>query len=152
MNLDKTDLEILNQLQENSKSTHKQLSVQLNLSPTAVFERIKKLERGGIIKGYSAILDRKALGKELMVFSHIKLEKHSQENIAEFERQIRLLNDVHECYHVSGDYDFILKMTFANMDVYREFLVEKLTTIPSIGSTHSIFVINEVKSEVGYKL
>ncbi len=152
MKFDKTDLKILNQLQENSKYTHKQLSLQLNLSPTAVFERIKKLERGGIIKGYSAILDRKSLGKELMVFSHIKLEKHSQEKIAEFERQIGLLNEVHECFHVSGDYDYILKMTFQNMDAYRDFMVNKLTTIPSIGSTHSIFVINEVKSEVGYKL
>lgn len=152
MNLDKTDLEILNHLQENSKFTHKQLSIKLSLSPTAIFERIKKLERTGIIRGYSAILDRKTLGKELMVFSHIKLEKHSQKNITEFEKQIKLLNEVHECYHVSGDYDYILKMTFSDMDSYREFMVKKLTTIPSIGSTHSIFVINEVKNEVGFRL
>ncbi|MGB6083607.1 Lrp/AsnC family transcriptional regulator [Moheibacter sp.] len=152
MNLDKTDLEILNHLQENSKFTHKQLSIKLSLSPTAIFERIKKLERTGIIRGYSAILDRKTLGKELMVFSHIKLEKHSQKNITEFEKQIKLLNEVHECYHVSGDYDYILKMTFSDMDSYREFMVKKLTTIPSIGSTHSIFVINEVKNEIGFRL
>jgi len=152
MNLDKTDLEILNHLQENSKFTHKQLSIKLSLSPTAIFERIKKLERTGIIRVYSAILDRKTLGKELMVFSHIKLEKHSQKNITEFEKQIKLLNEVHECYHVSGDYDYILKMTFSDMDSYREFMVKKLTTIPSIGSTHSIFVINEVKNEVGFRL
>lgn len=152
MNLDKTDLEILNYLQENSKFTHKQLSIKLSLSPTAIFERIKKLERTGIIRGYSAILDRKTLGKELMVFSHIKLEKHSQKNITEFEKQIKLLNEVHECYHVSGDYDYILKMTFSDMDSYREFMVKKLTTIPSIGSTHSIFVINEVKNEIGFRL
>lgn len=151
MNLDKTDLEILNHLQENSKFTHKQLSIKLSLSPTAIFERIKKLERTGIIRGYSAILDRKTLGKELMVFSHIKLEKHSQKNITEFEKQIKLLKEVHECYHVSGDYDYILKMTFSDMDSYREFMVKKLTTIPSIGSTHSIFVINEVKNEVGFR-
>lgn len=152
MNLDKTDFEILNHLQENSKFTHKQLSIKLSLSPTAIFERIKKLERTGIIRGYSAILDRKTLGKELMVFSHIKLEKHSQKNITEFEKQIKLLNEVHECYHVSGDYDYILKMTFSDMDSYREFMVKKLTTIPSIGSTHSIFVINEVKNEIGFRL
>ena len=152
MNLDKMDFAILNQLQINSKFTHKQLSLELNLSPTAVFERIKKLERLGIIKGYSAILDRKILGRELMVFSHVKLEKHSQQKISEFETQIKFLDEVHECYHVSGDYDFILKMTFKNMDAYREFIVNKLTIIPGIGSTHSIFVINEVKNEVGYKL
>lgn len=152
MNLDRLDLEILNQLQENSKLTHKQLSMKLNLSVTAVFERVKKLERSGIIKTYAAILDRKELGRELMVYSHVKLEKHSQKNISEFEKQIKLLDEVHECYHVSGDYDYILKMTFSDMDEYRGFMVNKLTTIPSIGSTHSIFVISEVKSEVGYKL
>ncbi|NLN32628.1 MAG: Lrp/AsnC family transcriptional regulator [Flavobacteriaceae bacterium] len=152
MNIDPKDLEILNQLQENSKLTNKQLSMKLNLSVTAVFERVKKLERSGIIKTYAAILDRKELGRELMVYSHVKLEKHSQKNISEFENQIKLLDEVHECYHVSGDYDYILKMTFSDMDEYREFMVKKLTTIPSIGSTHSIFVISEVKSEVGYKL
>ncbi len=150
--LDKIDLEILNEIQENSKITHKQLSLKLNLSPTAVFERIKKLERTGIIKGYSAILSRKALGKELMVFSHIKLERHSQQNITEFENQINFLKEVHECFHVSGDYDFILKMSFSDMDSYRDFLVNKLTIIPCIASSHSIFVIDEVKNEVGYRL
>lgn len=152
MNLDKTDTRILNLLQENAKYTHKQLSLKLNLSPTAVYERIKKLEREGIIRNYQANLNRKLLGRELMVFSHIKLERHSQQNIADFERQISKLKEVHECFHVSGDYDYILKMTFKNMDVYRDFMVNKLTTIPSIGSTHSIFVINEVKNETGIEL
>lgn len=151
MNLDKTDFDILNFLQENSKYTHKQLSVRLSLSTTAIYERVKKLERSGIIKGYSAILERKALGKELMVFSHVKLERHSQQNIAGFEKQISTLKEVHECFHVSGDYDYILKMTFSNMDDYRDFMVKKLTTIPCIGSTHSIFVINEVKNSTGYE-
>ena len=152
MNLDENDLKILNALQENSKITHKQLSLNLNLSTTAIYERIKKLERSGIIKNYSAVLDRKALGKELLVLSHIKLVKHSQQNITEFEKKIFSLNEVQECFHVSGDYDYILKMSFKNMDVYRDFMVNKLTTIPSIGSTHSLFVINEVKNEVGFKL
>jgi Lrp/AsnC family leucine-responsive transcriptional regulator len=152
MNLDKTDMRILNLLQENAKYTNKQLSLKLNLSPTAVYERIKKLERNGMIKNYTANLDRKLLGRELMVFSHIKLERHSQQNIADFEKQISKLKEVHECFHVSGDYDYILKMTFANMDVYRDFMVTKLTAIPSIGSTHSIFVINEVKNEPGFEL
>lgn len=152
MNLDRKDIEILNALQANSKITHKQLSLNLGLSTTAVYERIKKLERSGIIKSHSVILDRKALGRELLVLSHIKLEKHSQQNIAQFEKKVLELNEVQECFHVSGDYDYILKMNFQNMDVYRDFMVNKLTKIPSIGSTHSIFVINEVKNETGIKL
>lgn len=150
--MDATDKKLLNLVQTNAKLTHKEMSIRLNLSTTAIYERIKKLEKSGIIEGYSAILNRKKLGKELMVFSHIKLEKHSQENIALFEKQISLLNDVHECYHVSGDYDYILKMTFSNMDDYRDFMVHKLTSISCIGSSHSIFVINELKTEIGYNL
>lgn len=152
MDLDRTDLMILNFLQEDAKMTNKQLSLKLNLSSTAIYERVKKLERIGIIEKYTALLNRKLLGKELMVFTHVKLVRHSKENIADFERQISQIAEVHECYHTSGDYDYILKMTFQGMDDYRNFMLSKLTTIPSIGSTHSIFVINEVKSELGYQL
>lgn len=151
MTLDSHDFKILNLIQKNSKMTNKQLSLELNLSPTAVFERIRKLERAGIIKNYTAVLDRKLLGRELMVFSHVKLERHSKQNINDFESQITAFSEVHECYHVSGDSDYILKMTFTDMDAYRDFIVTKLTSIPSIGSTHSIFVINEVKNESGYR-
>lgn len=152
MQLDKTDISILNLLQEDAKMTHKLMSQKLNLSTTAIFERVKKLEGNGLIERYSAILNRKALGKELMVFTHVRLDRHSKQNIADFESQIALLKEVHECYHISGDYDYILKMTFSSMDVYRDFMVKKLTTIPSIGNTHSIFVINEVKNEIGFRL
>jgi Lrp/AsnC family leucine-responsive transcriptional regulator len=150
--MDQIDKKLLNLLQQDAKMTHKELSLKLNLSTTAIYERIKKMEKAGIIEKYSAILNRKSLGRELMVYCHIKLEKHSQENIALFEKQISKLPEVHECFHVSGDYDYILKMTFSDMDVYRDFMVNKLTTISCIGSSHSIFVINEVKSEVGYSL
>ncbi len=146
MKLDQNDYKILNLLQSDSKMTNKQLSYQLNLSTTAVFERVKKMEKSGLIKNYTAILDRKMLGYELMVFTHVKLERHSGQNIIDFESQITVFDEVLECYHVSGDSDYILKMIFADMDDYREFIVSKLTTIPSIGSTYSIFVINELKS------
>lgn len=152
MNLDKTDFRILKLLQQDSKMTNKQLSSKLNLSVTAIYERTKKLEKSGIIKRYAAILDRKLLGRELMVFSQVKLERHTKQNIEDFEYRILQLNEVHECNHVSGDSDYILKMTFRDMDEYRDFIVTKLTSIPGIGSTHSIFVINEVKSEAGFEL
>lgn len=152
MLLDEIDIQLLNLIQQDAKYTHKYLSIQLNLSTTAIHERIKKLERVGVIKKYAAILDRKILERELLVFSHVKLVRHSQQNIADFETQIAKLKEVHECYHISGDYDYILKMSFENMDVYREFMVNQLTTIPSIGSTHSLFVINEVKNEIGFEL
>lgn len=152
MKLDSIDLSLLNLLQADAKETNKQLALKLNLSTTAVYERIKKLEKSGLIKRYAAILNRKVLGKELMVFAHVRLDRHSKQNISDFESQISLLEEVHECYHISGDYDYILKMTFSTMDAYRDFMLKKLTAIPSIGNTQSVFVINEVKSEVGYRL
>lgn len=152
MNLDEIDNKIINALQENAKVTHKQLSLNLNLSTTAIYERVKKLEKSGLIQRYAALINRKVLGNELMVFTHVRLDRHSKQNIYDFETKISLLKEVHECHHISGDYDYILKMTFPSMDVYRDFMVKKLTTIPSIGNTHSIFVINEVKNEVGFRL
>jgi len=152
MEFDRIDKKILNLLQENSKITTRQLSLKLNLSTTAIYERVKKMERTGVIEKYIALLNRKSLGRELMVFTHIKLERHSQYNIHDFESKITLFEEVHECFHISGDYDYILKMTFSDMDEYRNFIVTKLSSIPSIGSSHSIFVINELKNEVGFEL
>lgn len=152
MSLDLTDKALLNQLQDNSKITHKQLAHQLNLSVTAIYERVKKLEKLGLIEKYTAVLNRKKLGRELLVLIQVKLNVHSRDNIGEFENEISKLDDVHECFHISGDYDYILKTSFCDMDGYRDFLVKKLTAIPAIGSTHSIFVINEVKNEPGIRL
>lgn len=152
MAMDTTDKAILNFLQEDAKITHKQLSYRLNLSVTAIYERVKKMEKAGIIEKYAALLNRKILGRELLVLIQVKLNVHSHGNIAVFEKEIALLDEVHECFHVSGDYDYLLKATFDDMDGYRDFLVNKLAAISAIGSNHSIFVINEVKNEQGIRL
>lgn len=133
-------------LQQDSKQTTKQLSLKLSLSVTAVYERIKKLERAGIISGYAALLDTSKIDRDFVVFCHLKLIQHTREFLTQFERQVVLLNEVVECHHVSGDYDYILKILVKDMEAYREFLVTKLTTLDHIGSTHSTFVISEVKN------
>ena len=146
MNLDNTDKKILTLLQQNSKQTNKQISHQLNLSVTAVYERIKKLEKGGVIKTYTAIIDTDKVEKSFLIFCHVKLLQHSREFLSNFEKEILKLDEVSECFHVSGDYDYILKIYIEDMKAYREFMVSKLTTIKHIGSTHSTFTINEVKN------
>ena len=146
MNLDNTDKKILTLLQQNSKQTNKQISHQLNLSVTAVYERIKKLEKGGVIKTYTAIIDTDKVGKSFLIFCHVKLLQHSREFLSNFEKEILKLDEVSECFHVSGDYDYILKIYIEDMKAYREFMVSKLTTIKHFGSTHSTFTINEVKN------
>lgn len=146
MALDITDKNLLHFLQEDSTHTTKQLALKLNLSPTAVHERIKKLEREGIIEKYVAVLNRNKVQKGFVVFCHLKLVQHTKENVTTFEREVAKLPEVLECYHVSGDYDYILKIYMTNMEEYREFVVTKLTTLHHIGSTHSTFMIGEVKN------
>lgn len=152
MKLDQIDSKLLVLLQEDTKKTTKELSLLLNLSVTAVYERIKKLEREGIIKKYVALLNRNKIGKGFVVFCHVKLIQHTRENIATFEQQVVQLSEVLECFHVSGDYDYILKVFVENMEEYREFMVTKLTTLQHIGSTQSSFMIEEVKNTTAYKL
>ena len=144
MQLDTTDKKLINLLQNDSKQTTKQLSLQLNLSVTAVYERIKKLEKNDVIKQYVAIINKNKVDKSFLVFCHLKLEKHTKEYISIFEEEIIQLEEVSECFHVSGDYDYILKIYVKDMFAYREFMVNKITTLKHIGSTHSIFTIGEV--------
>ena len=146
MMLDATDKKLLVLLQSDCKQTTKELSVKLNLSVTAVYERIKKLEREGIIDKYVVLINRSKVEKGFVVFCHLKLIQHTKEFISKFESQVIQLPEVLECHHVSGDYDYILKIVVKDMEAYREFLVTKLTTLEHIGSTHSTFMISEVKN------
>lgn len=150
--MDATDKNLLQLLQKDSKQTTKQLSMQLNLSVTAVYERIKKLEREGIISQYVTLLNRNKIHKGFVVFCHLKLMQHTKEFISQFEKQVVLLDEVLECFHVSGDYDYILKICVGDMEAYREFMVTKLTTLQHIGSTHSTFMIGEVKNTTAFTL
>lgn len=152
MKLDAIDRGILRYLQEDAKQTNKELSAKLNLSVTAVFERIKKLERVGMIKKYVAILDKKQLSLGFMVFCHVKLAQHTEANIIGFEAEISKLPEVLECFHVSGEFDYLLKVVVADMDAFRTFMINKLTSLNHIGSTQSSFNINEVKNSTAISI
>ena len=145
MTLDKTDKMLLMLLQKDCKQTHKELSLKLDLSVTAIYERIKKLEKAGIIREYVALVDKTQVNRTFIAFCHIKLVQHSQDFVTKFEREVSKLDEVMECYHISGDYDYLLKVLVEDIAAYRDFMVNKLTTIDHIGSTHSMFMINEVK-------
>lgn len=152
MTFDAIDKKLLKLLQIDAKQTTKQLSAKLNLSVTAVYERIKKLEREGIIEKQVVLLNRNKIKKGFVVFCHLKLMQHTKEFISQFEKEVILLNEVLECFHVSGDYDYILKICVENMEEYREFMVTKLTTLQHIGSTHSTFMIGEVKNTTVFSI
>ena len=144
MKFDAIDRKLLELLQTDSKQTNKELSSKLNLSITAVYERIKKLEKNGVIDKYVALISKEKIDKAFVAFCHIKLMQHSQEFVTKFEKEVIKIEEVVECYHISGDYDYLLKVHVKDMEAFREFMVKKLTTINHIGSTHSTFMINEV--------
>jgi Lrp/AsnC family leucine-responsive transcriptional regulator len=150
--LDTIDKKLINLLQQDSKQTTKQLSLQLNLSVTAIYERVKKLENQKVIEKYVAIVNKNKIEKSFLVFCHIKLMQHSKEYLNTFEYEVLKLEEISECFHVSGDYDYILKIYVKDMDAYRNFVVTKLTAIKHIGSTHSTFAIEQVKNTTAIQL
>ncbi|HLV63672.1 Lrp/AsnC family transcriptional regulator [Galbibacter sp.] len=152
MKLDLIDRRLLELLQHDAKQTTKVLALKLNLSKTAVYERIKKLEKHGVIQKYTALIDRRKTNMAFVVFCHIRLTQHIKEQLLGFEKQVIQLKEVLECYHVSGDYDYLLKVHVPDMQAYREFMTSKLTTLSHIGSTQSVFMIEEVKNTTDLKL
>ena len=150
--LDELDMKLLGLLQADSKKTTKEYANKLGLSVTAVYERIKRLEKNGVIDKYVALVNRKSVNRAFTVLCHVKLIQHIKEFVLQFERQVHKLEEVTECYHISGDYDYILKINVSDMEAYRDFMVTKLTAIAHIGSTQSSFVINEVKNTTALSL
>jgi len=146
MKLDSTDLKLLELLQKDARLTVKQLAAELKLSTTPVHERIKKLEKEGVIRNYSARVDRAKVGKTLVVYCAVSLQEHQRDRINLFEEAIKEVKEVMDCAHVSGDYDYLLKILCKDMDDYRQLLRNKLSAIKGIGKVQSLFVMNEVKS------
>ncbi|MGF1559686.1 MAG: Lrp/AsnC family transcriptional regulator [Flavobacteriaceae bacterium] len=145
MLFDETDSKLLALLQKDSKKTTKEYANRLGLSVTAVYERIRRLEKTGVVTKYVALVDKNKVNKAFLVLCHVKLVQHIKEFVIQFEHDVLSLEEVVECYHVSGDYDYILKIYVRDMAEYRDFMVTKLTALRHIGSTQSAFVITEVK-------
>ncbi len=143
MKLDNTDIRILEILQQDGRITTKALADQLNLSTTPVFERVKRLEREGIIKQYAALLDNRKLDLILTVFISISLTKHSRSYLEKFVKEINQYPEVMECYHIAGNFDFLLKVVAKNMEVYETFILTKLSTIANLGQVQSSFVLSK---------
>ena len=150
--LDKTDLEILRTLQENARLTTKELASRVSLSPTPVFERLKRLESKGYIKKYIAILDAEKLHRGFIVFCNVKRRRINRDIAAEFTQMIQTIPEVTECYNVSGSYDYLLKIHAPDMKYYQEFILNVLGSIDCLGSIESTFVMDEVKHQFGIHL
>lgn len=150
--LDDKDIKLLKLLQDNAKLTVKELAKEINLSPSPVFERVKRLEQDGFVKRYAAILDAEKLNRGFTVFCQIKLKIHDRSVGYDFVKEILEIEEVAECYNISGDFDFLLKVQVRDMKHYQDFVFNKLGSVDSIGSTHSTFVMAEVKNNQGVTL
>src|SRR5580704_9499418 len=143
--VDEKDRAILQLLQENGKITVREIAHQVHLSPTPVHERIKRMEDTGVIKQYAALVDHSKVKKGLMVICYVSLNEHNKRSGTKFIKVINELEEVIECYNISGEFDFMLKVAVENMDAYYDFHVNKLGQVENIGHVQSTFVMGVVK-------
>lgn len=148
--LDAIDRRILQMLQADGKMTIKEMGSRLNMTNTPVFDRIKKMEKEGIITGYTALVDREKLGINLVVFCTVSLEKHHKEFIEQFEKEVKELPQVMNCYHIAGMFDYLLKIYAKDMADYQHFITYKLANLSNIGKVQSSFVMSEIKNETAF--
>ncbi|HWN87441.1 MAG TPA: Lrp/AsnC family transcriptional regulator [Chitinophagaceae bacterium] len=143
--LDQKDLAILKLLQYNARATVKEISDKVNLSTTPVYERIKWMEETGVIKQYATLVDPAKLNKRLMVIVYVSLKQHNKTAGSKFVKTINEMNEVLECYSISGEFDFMLKIVVEDMNAYYDFHVNRLSEMENIGNVQSIFVMGVVK-------
>lgn len=145
--LDKTDKRILKILQENGRITTKVLANEIHLSNTPVYERVKKLEKSGVIKKYKAELDPDKIGKGTTIFIMASLNKHTKGVVDAFKKQLLSFPEVMEFYYISGNYDAMIKVMVEDMHEFKIFLEDKLSNVENIYQFHSTFAISAEKKD-----
>lgn len=148
ISLDNNDIAILKLLQENARITVKEISEKIHLSTTPVHERIKRLEQAGVIKQYVTLLDYNKVGRGLMVICYVSLKEHSKTAGVKFIKTIHEMQEVIECYSISGEFDFMLKVVCRDMNAYYDFHVNKLSQQENMGNVQSVFVMGVIKETV----
>ena len=143
--LDAKDLAILALLQQNARMTVKEIAQRIHLSTTPVHERIKRMENNGVIKQYATLVDHTKVKKGLMVICYVSLKEHNKIAGVKFIKAIQAMQEVVECFNISGEFDFMLKVLCEDMNAYYDFHVNKLSNIENMGHVQSIFVIGVIK-------
>lgn len=148
--LDKTDVQILALLQQNARLTNKEIANAIHKSVTPVYERIKRLERDGFIRGYKTLLDRNKIGRTLLAITNVQLKEHAQDMLQNFETEIIKFPEVMECYNMTGVYDYLLKIVVKDMNGYQDFIMNRLARLPNIHQVQSSFIMTEIKNDTAY--
>jgi Lrp/AsnC family leucine-responsive transcriptional regulator len=147
MELDRTDKRILAELQNNGRISNQELADKVGLSPSPCLRRVRQLEDSGIIEGYAALLNASKLGLKLIALIQISMDKHTPERFEHFQKVVSAYPEVLECLLITGQSaDYLLKVAVQDMEVYQDFLLNKITKIPGVSDVHSSFVLREVIS------
>lgn len=152
MTLDDIDIRILQELQQNSRLTNKELAARIHLSTTPTFERHRRLEREGYIKMYTAIVDADRIDRSFAVYCNISFKQINREVADEFREIVASWDEVTECYNVSGDCDFLMKVNVRGMKEYQEFILHKVGELDYVGRVQSVFVMETLKQNYGIRL
>lgn len=143
--LDRTDLRILKELQANGKLTNVELAARIGLSPSPCLTRVRQLERDGVLRGYVALADPEALGLAMMVFVQVTLERQVEEALRNFEAKMNAIPEVMECYLMTGDSDYLVRLVVPDLAGLERFILRELTTIPGVANIKSSFALKQVK-------
>lgn len=143
--LDDKDFSILRLLQQNAKMTVREIAAKVHLSTTPVHERIKRMEESGVILQYATLVNHSKVRKGLMVICYVSLKEHSKSSGTKFIKSIQGMPEVIECYNISGEFDFMLKVVAEHMEAYYDFHVNKLSQIENMGHLQSVFVMGVIK-------
>lgn len=143
--LDATDRKILRILQANAKITNMQLSQEVGLSPAPTLERVKKLEKSGIIKSYHTSLDQHHIGLEVSTFLLVTLKGHNKKNMDKFMESINQIEEVIECYHITGKGDFLLKTVSTDISAYQSLILDEISEIPVVDDLESMVILSTLK-------
>lgn len=150
--LDSLDTAILQALQKNGRLSNVELAAQINLSAPATHARVRRLEKEGYIRQYTAIIDREKTGFDLLCFVHVSLQMHRLEQVENFRNAARAMPEVLECHHITGEYDYLLKVALHNSKDLERFIVDRLTPIQGVGRIHTSIVLTEVKAGMALHL
>ena len=142
--LNEIDLKILSHLQNNARLTNVELSEHIHLSQSPCLRRVRNMESSGIIKGYVALVDQNAVGLPVSVFVNVRLEKQIERALEKFEETVQDWSEVMECYLMTGDFDYLLRVVASDLAAYERFLMDKLTRVPGVASINSSFALKQV--------
>lgn len=147
--LDEIDLKIIAALQKNAKATANELALAVGLSPSPCARRVRLLEDSGIIKGYTVVVDQKKLGLPISAFASIKLERQREDDLDRFSQAVSRWPEVVDCYLMTGQWDYLMRIVVRDLEAYERFIKDKLTRLDNIATIETSFALGQVKrSEV----